>query len=454
MKNSALRIAREMLIAFLIIGLSPPAQTSPPPGRPAYSYNRPYDSYRPRPATTFERAIPEVGRIFGERPKELHRFDNELSTHTPAELAYWNNLKVLGEVTSDISKAYVVLQSHNNEVYLTSNYVRSPSQAPHVTVLKISDLSDSARIESAIKKILGDENISENTVLKIFLDKDVESSEFKNIFSKEDQSLRINTDSFRYAELYVKGSASVLPLVRIDRPFPPPRWATRFNKCCVRSGVPPDWAAWGRLEQIPFHRKDVQIVSLELNSNVKHMLRDMNPQKNIRSAEELSSDPLAAIQELIRSGDPLSPIIIIGHVVDGNFQIQSDGTLIPFDALARSAQEANRPLFMMGCYTAEHFMAHPEVREYIGTANRLYAEDVVARLLVSIKKSSNMREFTENVSDEHVQIWISKNFLKIVNSGNAVTLRAPIYKPFMNGVKSIVGFLYMYIPCKLGGACS
>ncbi len=453
MDTIAKRIFSKLLVFTMAVLMSVPAQTRPPPGRPAYS--RPAEIYRPRVPTPETRTIPEAAREFhagkfgtaGER-------DLFPSERTHAERAYWNRIKALGGATSDIAQAYVVLQTYLGDVYLTTNYVRPPSTVPQVITLKVADLGDAGKIEAAIKTLIGDAAIADSTILKVFLDKDVDSPEFQHIFNKDDQSLRINTSSFRHAELYVHGAELVFPLVRIDRPAPPPRWATRFNECCVRGGVPPDWVAWHKFGQIPFHRGDIQIVSLELNSKVKDMLGTLGTRHHIRSADELPSNPLAHILDLIHRGDPQSPVILVGHVVDRHFQIQSTGELLPFEAITQAARDANRPLFMLGCYTAEYFASHPEIRDYAGTTNRLYAEEVVPRLLNAIKNSSNMREFTENISEENVQIWISNNFLRSVHEGNAVTVRAPIYKPLLNKFKSIVGFLYMYIPCRLGGACS
>ncbi len=114
-------------------------------------------------------------------------------------------------------------------------------------------------------------------------------------------------------------------------------------------------------------------------------------------------------------------------------------------------------MFFVACYTAEHFASlggQPHIRDYaVGTVNSLNPREVAPRLLRALEQSNSMREFIESLSDESLNIWVSNNFLRSINEGAARTVRAPIYKQMKDGTKSIVGFIFMFIPCKLFGGC-
>jgi hypothetical protein len=251
----------------------------------------------------------------------------------------------------------------------------------------------------------------------------------------------------------------VFALERLDRPKPPPRWTAKLNSCCVKTGVPPDIENWNKLGDIPFNRKKVQVISLFSDSKANEPLLKLNASDNIRNPSEIRGDAISAIRTLVETGDSGAPLIVIGHTEGPVFRVEgANGFTVSFEALTQVAKAANRPLFFVGCYTADHFASmagRPGTVDYapVGTLNALYPREVVPRILRAMNESVSMRDFTEKMSDENLDIWVSNNFLRSVNDGAARTVRATIYKRMQDGTKSIVGFIFMYIPCALVGGC-
>jgi len=373
---------------------------------------------------------------------------------------FWKSITdSLGSSTTDIASAYVLVRVFESGVVLTTNFLQTGYKDAPVLNLKHEDLSNADAFGNAVAQLTGSTQPVEATRLKIVLDNDPSSPEFANLFNKDEQTFRISTASFSHAELYLKDSPSVFALERIDRPKPPPRWAAKLNDCCVKTGVPPDIEGWATFGKIPFNRKRAQVVSLFSDSRTSDMLASLDIKQNIRGPGEIRGDPLEAIRHLVESGDNTAPVIVIGHTEGSFFRVEGNsGFTVSFEALTQIAMNANRPIFFIGCYTAEHFVASagkPGTPDYqpVGTLNSLYPREVVPRMLRAFNEASSMRDFTEGLSDKTLDIWVSNNFLRNVNDGTAKTVRAPIYKRFKDGSKSIVGFLFMYIPCGLFGAC-
>jgi hypothetical protein len=413
--------------------------------------------------------VPPAHEPFGQRPSDLgvHPDIPELglkihpdptgnkynAKESPGE-KYWTKITEKFGVVHSVSKATIFIQSHDGILYLTTNFVRRGFGDAPVFLLKPDDLLNDVLIERKINALTGGLKLSETSVLKIFLDKDVNSSEFKSIFNNGDQSLRINNSELRHAEVYIEGGDAI-PLVRIDRVKPPPRWAAKFNECCVRTGIPPDWVGWQKLSEIPFDKERVQIVSLFADSETSHMLGSLDSSRNIRKPSEIVGDPIEALRTLIESGSASSPVIIIGHVEDGSFKVEGKGGFsVPIDSILEIINEAGRPVFLIGCYTVEHMASRPQVRDFAGMANELYPREIVPRIMSAQKSSSNLQEFIKKISSEESQVWIGKDFIKSTSNNSVISVRAAISKPMSNGIMSIVGTLRMYIPCKLFGRCA
>jgi hypothetical protein len=344
-------------------------------------------------------------------------------------------------------------------VVLTTNYLQNGYNDAPVLVLKHEDLNNAEVFSDSVAKLTGSTKPVDATKLKIVLDKDPSSPEFANLFNKDEQTFRISTASFSHAELYLKDSPSVFALERIDRPKPPPRWAAKLNDCCVKTGVPPDIDGWATFGKVPFNRRNAQVVSLFSDSKTSDMLSSLKGSQHLRGPREIKGDPLEVIRQLVESGDSSAPVVVIGHTEGSAFRVEgSGGYTVSFEALTQIAKNANRPIFFLGCYTAEHFSAmagKPYIRDYppVGTLHALYPREIVPKILTALNEASSMRDFTERLSDKTLDIWVSNNFLRNVNDGAAKTVRAPIYKRLQDGSKSIVGFLFIYIPCGLFGAC-
>lgn len=465
MGDAYARIRHAALAASLLVLLSlTSTQAWAPLGKPAYRPPPPpARPYRPVERDVYKAPTESTGAEALKYPWAKRAPLAEGATHHTdgsRRSEFWKSITAsLGSPTTDISSAYVLVRVFETGVVLTTNFLQTGYKDAPVLILKHEDLSSANVFSNAIEKLTGSTQPVEATRLKIVLDKDPTSPEFAKLFDKDEQTFRISTASFLHAELYLKDSPSVFALERIDRPKPPPRWAAKLNDCCVKTGVPPDIEGWATFGKIPFNRKRAQVVSLFSDSKTSEMLASLDSSQNFRGPTEIKGDPVDAIRQLVESGDSTAPVIVIGHTEGSAFRVEGKGGYaVSFEALTQIAKNTNRPIFFVGCYTAEHFNAmagKSYIRDYqpVGTLNSLYPREVVPRILRALNEASSMRDFTERLSDETLDIWVSTNFLRNVNDGAAKTVRAPIYKRLQDGSKSIVGFLFMYIPCGLFGAC-
>lgn len=435
-----------------------------PPGRPAYRPPAPpARPYRPVERDVYKAPTESTGAEALKYPWAKRPPQFAGTTHNAEgsrRSAFWKSITAsLGSATTDISSAYVLVRVFDTGVVLTTNYLQNGYNDAPVLVLKHEDLNNAEVFSDSVAKLTGSTKPVDATKLKIVLDKDPSSPEFANLFNKDEQTFRISTASFSHAELYLKDSPSVFALERIDRPKPPPRWAAKLNDCCVKTGVPPDIDGWATFGKVPFNRRNAQVVSLFSDSKTSDMLSSLKGSQHLRGPREIKGDPLEVIRQLVESGDSSAPVVVIGHTEGSAFRVEgSGGYTVSFEALTQIAKNANRPIFFLGCYTAEHFSAmagKPYIRDYppVGTLHALYPREIVPKILTALNEASSMRDFTERLSDKTLDIWVSNNFLRNVNDGAAKTVRAPIYKRLQDGSKSIVGFLFIYIPCGLFGAC-
>ena len=372
---------------------------------------------------------------------------------TPGE-RYWKRMTTKFGAVNQVAKATIFIQSFEGTLYLTTNYVRSGSVDAPVFFMKPEDLLNDSFMQHKIDQLMGGSQLADTTMLKIFLDKDVDSTDFNSIFNKSDQSLRINNSKLRHAEIYIKDDQAI-SLIRIDRPAPPPRWAAKFNECCVRTGIPPDWVGWHKLGEIPFDKERVQIISLFADSETSDRLGSLDPKSNIRKPSEIQGDPVVALKSLIESGDASSPVLIIGHVEGASFKVEGrNGFSVPINAILKIIQETGRPVFLVGCYTLEYMASKSGMKDFAGIANEFYPREIVPKIINSQKNSSNLKEFIENISGEGSQVWVSNDFIKAVNNNSVIAVRGAISKPMPNGLTSIVGILRLYIPCRMFGRCA
>ncbi|TDP84585.1 hypothetical protein EV672_103154 [Aquabacterium commune] len=445
-----------VLLLFVLLGqsLDVAAQRGRPyrpPTRPVTSIER--DIYRAPTSQLKDEAFSGV-RSPGGPP--VSRFNPEGSKRA----AFWQAAtNSFGRPTASLGEAFVLLRVFDKGVAITTNFLQGGAADAPVLVLPHEQVADASQMSVALKTLLGTDTILESTRLKLVFDRDPALPEFSALFSKEDQSFIIPTNSFAHADLYLKDKSLVYSIDRIDRPSPPPRWAAKLNDCCVKTGVPPDLDGWARLGSVPFNKGKAQLVSLFSDSQTSDKFSSLPRSSNIRSPLELKGDALRAIESLINSGDPGSPVIVVGHTENSGFRVERPGgEHISFDELTRIAIAADRPVFFVGCYTADHFHSMADksfIRDYIvsGTLNSLHPREVAPKVLDAINSSASLKEFTERLSDETLNVWISNNFLRSVAEGTARTIRAPIYKKTSDGRASIVGFIFVYLPCKFFGGC-
>lgn len=462
-RNRNARVGHAVAASLLaLLSLVASDAWAPSFGRPVYRPPEPpARPYRPAESDIYRAPTESAGAEAIKSPWAKSSSPLLETTHNAdgsKRAAFWKSITdSLGSPTTNISSAYILVRIVDKGVVITTNFLQPGYKDAPVLLLNHEDLSNADVFGEAVTKLTGSTKLVDTTSLKIVLDKDPSSPEFAKLFNKDEQTFRFSTASFSHAELYLKGSTSVFALERIDRPKPPPRWAAKLNKCCVKTGVPPDIEGWAEFGRVPFNRKRAQIVSLFSDSRTSEMLAGLNSKQNFRHPNEIKGDPLEAIRKLVDEGDKSAPIIVIGHTEGSSFRVEgSQDYAVSFEALTQIAKVANRPVFFVGCYTAEHFaMADKTILDYppIGTLNLIYPREVVPKILRALNESSSMRDFTEKLSDETLDIWVSNNFLRNVNDGAARTVRAPIYKRLRDGSKSIVGFIFMYIPCGLFGAC-
>ncbi|MFB9127749.1 hypothetical protein E2553_30700 [Paraburkholderia dipogonis] len=366
----------------------------------------------------------------------------------------------LGAPTNSIQQAYVALiVLVDGRGVLTTNYTQTGQTEAQTIILQNPELFQADALVPHVARLLGPNVQVSDLPVKIVLTQAIDSDQFNMIFDKKLQTFRIDMSNFRSAELYTKDGANVYLLEKVNRPKPPPRWMAKLNKCCVFTGIPPDFTGWNRLHDIPFKKDSARVISLFPDAATAKALKDIGDSKNIVHPDQIKTNPEVAIREAFASGDAGSPVVVIGHVAGGAFRVEgADGFDISFEMLTNLARDTGRPLFLIGCYTADQFQAPvngPANRDYaVGTVNLLYPREVAPKVVAALKSSSNVQALVEHMSDPALYLWISSDFLVNADSAGAKTLRAPIYKDTTDGKRSIVGFLFVYLPCKLLGACA
>lgn len=460
------------IIAATVFVLMPLEAWAPPGRAPYRPPSRP--TYQPPPSRPIEPVETQIYKVpparkvpdFNSDWSRLYRPMPATQRHNPLgsdARAFWTSTTTsLGKATTDIGSAFVLVRIFDDHVNLTTNFTQDGYSDAPVLSLKHADIANADAMQRAIRKLTGSAEPTETTQLKIVLDKDPNSSEFSALFNKEDQTFRINTGKFTRAELFLESRSLVYSVEVIDRPKPPPRWAAKLNKCCVKTGIPPDLDGWSQLGGVPFNRRGTQLLSLFTDTQTTELLAKFDKRKHVLDPADIQGDALESIRSLISKGDSSSPIIVVGHTEQSAFRVEgTNGFTVPFEALTQIARAANRPIFFIGCYTARHFEAmagNPYIKDYqayppVGTLNSLHPREIAPKVLKAMAEATSMRDFTERLSDESLDIWVSNNFLRNTNDGTAKTVRAPLYQRMEDGRKSIVGFIFMYIPCGLFGAC-
>ena len=289
--------------------------------------------------------------------------------------------------------------------------------------------------------------------MKIVVQGDLTSGQFKSVFNSQDHTFRLDTSTFEEAELYLKGDNRVISLEKYTPPKPPPKWYAKLNSCCVKSGIPPDTVGWKKLSAIPFNRKKSQFISLFADTKTSDALSSLSDRNNIRGPRELGPYPIARIKALVRAADGDSPIVFMGHTEGSAFRIEHGrGATVPFDVLHKIGRDANRPIILVGCHTDNHIAASEHLNDYppIGTLNTLHPRMVASQIMKAHANASSLADFLSQISSPDMEIVVSNNFLERINNVEGTFVQATIYRRMLNNAKAIVGQVIMYIPCKLG----
>ena len=256
--------------------------------------------------------------------------NNESPARQQARLRNWKAITdSLGAETRDPAQAYLaVLVGNNGRALIATNLVRGNSSDRAVHEMTIGDLRDGVKLSAVLDSSLGGAEQSRGVALKFLVGSSVPSDKLRNFVQNDLRSFNLNSARFRFAELIPVGSDRAYSLERIDREAGEPRWLARLNECCVYGGIPPDVEGWSRLANIPFKSRGLQVVSLFADSQTSRELKRSGVALAVEHPEDIG-DPAPILRQAFATGDADSPVIVIGHVEQGRFKIETaDGGFI------------------------------------------------------------------------------------------------------------------------------
>ena len=256
------------------------------------------------------------------------------------------------------------------------------------------------------------------------------------------------TDRFQFAELIEISSGRAYAMERVARESGTPRWLSRLNECCVYTGIPPDIVSWQHLASVPFSRDSLQVVSLFPDVDAESRLNRSGLRVAISHPDQLAGDTVQALRRLFADGPPGSPVAVIGHVKSGSFVIETaSGGTISLAAVSEMARQASRPVYLLGCYTAEHFMEQrqPALGFPITTLSLLYPREVVDRLGAAGRNAKNLQDFTALISSDSLYVQLPNEFLTTLPDQRR-SLFARIASVTKNGARAVTGFFRADLP--------
>jgi hypothetical protein len=398
------------------------------------------------------------------QPAEPQRHRYVLSE---ANQAYWSDvLRSFGGATHSLDSAYIVLTlKDDGSVLATTNYLRENYVNAPIARFSASALDDETAFAALEKRLLGTSNETglRRVKLKFVLDGDANSPLFKEgVFDKKDQTFKFPTDGFRSAAVHFAGSSEGFVAEKFDRPSGASRWVAKLNDCCVVSGIPTNLPRWRDLGNIPFSRERASVISLVWDSETAGIMQPFARRAGYAHPDSLRDDPLNRIRKVFESGAPGDPVVVLGHAEGGNFVVERNGQFqfkVPFSALTDMATATRRPVIFLGCYTANYFaQSSRSSADYaVGTLNLLRSGTAARRLAEAMSGATTLQQFLAGVSSRDQYIWVSNLFLDQPEGTSSKMLRAPIFQEGRNerGIfRSIVGFLFVSIPCALVGGCA
>lgn len=445
---SKTKVARHFLLAVVLLVAASPVFAPP---RAAPHVAEPFRSSRPAEDAVRSRDT------FAQRRRDInHRLEEE-QTAVDDERQHWLDItKALGVPTQDLASSYVVLFVRSSgPSYLTTNYVaRADATAPIIPIDQ-ADLSNATAVEQRMARLIGAKGDGPGPLLKVITTDSLDSNGLAQFFDKVQQTFRFDSDRFRTAELFLRDSNRVFSLESVSREGAPPRWMARLNKCCVYAGIPPDVDNWGKLSSIALQKRQIQVVSLFRDTETTRALSNSGLKVALDLQNNIANDPIGRLKSVFESGPADSPVVVIGHVEGPSFTVEGEGGFqVKLEDVVRLAEDTQRPVFLMGCYTAVHYQtgSNPEAkRDYpVTTLSTLFPQALAARLKEAAS-AKNMQDFTALLSDDSLYLWVSNNFMRDVPGGK--TLRAPLYANTKGDARSIVGFVFFFLPCKFVGGC-
>lgn len=241
-----------------------------------------------------------------------------------------------------------------------------------------------------------------------------------------------------------------------DRHARPLRYHQLRSTCAQPShrpvGIPPDIANWQRLASVPFDRAGMQVVSLFPDLDSQSRLTKSGLNLAISHPDQLAGDMQTELMRVFSDGPAGSPVIVIGHVNNGSFVIETaSGGSIKLSAISEMARQTSRPVFLLGCYTAEHYQQpEPWLGFPVTTLTVLYPRELIDRLGSAGRNSKNLQDFTALISSADLYVQLPKDFLTTLPDQRR-RLFARIASVTQNGARAITGFFRADLPCLFGG---
>lgn len=388
-------------------------------------------------------------------------------TISGTDRTYWSEItRSFGSTTRNLDQAYIaVTLKDDGRVLATTNYLRDGYVNAPVLQFNSAGLEDESTFSDFERYLLGTSNEAglRRVRLKILLDGDMTSPLFeRTVFDRKDQTFKFPTDGFRTAAVHFAGSSDGFVAEKFERPSGMPRWVAKLNDCCVVSGIPTHLPRWRDLGSIPFSRDRASVISLVWDGETAGIMQPFAGGGGYAHPEALREDPLNRIRRVFESGAPGDPVVVLGHAEGGNFVVERSGQVqfrVPFSALTDMAAATRRPVIFLGCYTANYFAQFSKSNaDYaVGTLNLLRSGTAARRLAEATSGATTLQQFLAGVSSRDQYLWVSNLFLDQPKGTSSKMLRAPIFQESRNerGIfRSIVGFLFVSIPCALVGGCT
>ena len=375
----------------------------------------PFARPRPTPRPAYTRIhdlprIPDIVKTIPVGPIRKGPFEGTATDVRP----HWDKVtQSLGAETTRADDAYVVLRTGNDgTAWMATNLVRGTNSDRTFTSLSAADLKDEARLGVALQRMLGEPSPTASVTLKVLLEGSVGDDAVQAKFR---QALAMATDRFQFAELIDVSSGTAYALERVPRESGGPLWLSRLNQCCVYTGIPPDIVNWQHLASVPFARDRLQVVSLFPDLEAQSRLNSSGLRVTISHPDQLTGDIAASLMEVFASGPAGAPVAVIGHFSRGSFVIETaNGGTISLDAISQMARQTSRPVYLLGCYTAEHYgqpQGAPSLGFPVTTLSVLYPRELIDRLGAAGRNARTLQDFTALISSESMYLQLPSDFL-------------------------------------------